>query len=240
MRWFVLTALVVGCSNAEVGYADIVDGNRNTEATDPPLEDVRRAKRVRVRVAVYEVAATEAGVIPNLRLLEDSNVRVAGQENFARHGMEVYVTRPGVADQIGERLAGRGATERVPSGFVTTGDALELDIVTQDRRRIELAQPSNGGVVKEAMELDGSLIRVQPVAAPGGGVDMVLIPHLRRIGAEIEPWTLPGLEAATVIDEERVIVVAPAGADDGRFGSAFLGTGDGKKIVLVISAAVLR
>jgi hypothetical protein len=94
MRWFFMAALLAGCSTAEVGYADIVDGNRNTESTDPPIENARRAKRVRVRVAVYSVPAAEVGVIPNLRLLEDSNVRVAGEENFARHGLEMYVTRP--------------------------------------------------------------------------------------------------------------------------------------------------
>ena len=244
MRGFLLAALLAallaGCATAEVGYADIVDGNRNTESTTPPLEDVRRQKRIQVRVAVYVVPAAEAGAIPNLRLLEDANVRVSGQENFARHGMEVYVTRPGHSEQIEERLKGRGATWRVPAGFVTTGDTLELDIVTHDRRSIELAQPSDGGVVKESIEMDGSMVSIQPVAAPGGGVDIILSPLLRRVGGEIEPWTLPGLEAATVIDEERVIVVAPAGADDGRFGSAFLGTGAGEKIVLVISASVLR
>lgn len=240
MRWFLLAALLTGCANAEVGYADMVDGNRNTESTDPPIEDVRRQKRVRVHMAVYTVPAAEAGVIPNLRLLEDSNVRIAGQESFARHGMEIYVTRPGVSAEVGTRLEGRGAKAWEPSGFVTTGDTLSLDVLAHDRRRVELVQPSNGGVVKEEMDLDGSSIGIEPVVSPGGGVDILLTPYLRRVGAEIEPWTLPELEAATVIDEERVIVVAPTGDGDGRFGSAFLVTADGRRVVLLISASVLR
>lgn len=228
------------CSTAEFGYADVVDGHADSDRVDPPIETVRRAARIFVNVTTYRLPASEEGAVRNLIALADSNVNITKEEAFRRNGVTIFATRPGGRDLIQKRMERRKAVARVQTGVVVSGGTLTLDVAPHGRRLFTLARGAvdGGKAGRVEMDLDGSLVEILPVAAPGGGVETKLTPKLRRVEDPILTWTLPELTAELVVDSERSVVMVPRTEQADRFGSAFLGTAKGEWIVLVITYSI--
>lgn len=237
--WLIAAALAAGgCSSPEFGYADVVDGHRSHEQRpDPDLDPVQRARRVLLRVTIHRLPAAAAAEAGKLEAFEDPKARVTGQDAFARNGMRIFVTRPGVGAALTDRLEGLQARSGRRSGFVQQGQSMAQEIGPPERRSLTVAQPANGGAATETVEFEAGVVEVFPVETPTGGVQLRLIPHLRRVGDQIRLWTLPELSAETLVDAERSVLLLPTGASD-RFGSAFLGTAGGDVIILEITGSM--
>jgi hypothetical protein len=231
MKYSVALLLLAGCAKAEFGFADVEHGHRNAERADPPIETVRRGARVFVTVQTYRV---KPDVAAGLDAFADPSVKISNQEALARNGLNVWASRPGVLATIEKRLeASRIAGV---TGVVETGGELTLDVGPRIRKSFKLSQYANGDKASaEELDLDGAVLKVEPVAAPGGGAEATITPMLRVVGDPITIWSLPELEAEFVVDAERAVVIVPAGDRPDRFGEAFLGVPGGDRVVLVLS-----
>lgn len=238
--WLIVAALAAaGCSSPEFGYADVVDGHRpHEQRPDPDLDPVQRARRVLVRVTIHRIPAAAAAEAGTLEAFEDPNARVTGQDEFARNGMRIFVTRPGVGATLAGRLERLQARSGQRSGFVERGQSLAQEIGPPERRALRVAQPADGGAATETVEFDAGVVEVFPLETPTGGVQLRLVPHLRRVGDQIRLWTLPELSAETLVDAQRAVLVLPAGGPPDRFGSAFLGTAGGDVLILEITGSM--
>lgn len=238
--WLIAAALAAaGCSTPEFGYADVVDGHRSLEQRpDADLDPVQRARRVLVRVTIHRIPAAAVAEAGKLEAFEDPNARVTGQDVFARNGMRIFVTRPGVGAVLAERLERLQARSGRRSGFVEQGQSMAQEIGPSERRALKVAQPANGGAATETIEFDAGVVEVFPLETPAGGVQVRLVPHLRRVGDQIRLWTLPELSAETLVDAHRSVLMLPSGGPPDRFGSAFLGTAGGDILILEITASM--
>jgi hypothetical protein len=231
-----LALLAGGCSSPEFGFADTVDPYKmHDQRPDPDLDPVQREGRVMVQVTIHRVPAAAVEDLARLEMFEDANARVTGREAFERNGLRVFVTRPGERAALAERLEARGARSVQRSGFVSPGLSLTVETGPAERRSLRLRQPADGGAVQEQVEFDTSVVELFPLATAVGGVQVRLVPHLRRVGDAIALWTLPELSAETLLDRERRMIVVPIAEPADRFGPAFLGSGGGQWIVLEIA-----